>query len=85
MKKKRFLLCLIFITSLNASSSNNVYKINEFQIFYTLTGKDKLPLKNQIDENNNAIPDYVESIGNQLNKASVLFKELGFMISQRIL
>ncbi len=77
--KQILLLCtLVFITTLNASSSNNVYKINEFQIFYTLTGKDKLPLKNQIDKNNNSIPDYIEFIGTQLNKASIIFKELGF-------
>ncbi len=72
-------LNLVFITTLTSASLNHMYKINEFKIFYTLTGKDKLPYKYQIDKDNNSVPDYIESIGTQLNRASIIFKELGFI------
>jgi hypothetical protein len=84
MKRYSYIL-FIFSLYLNAGNIkekenlNNMYKINEFQIFYTLKGKDKLPFKNQVDNNKNSIPDYIEFIGDQLNTASLLFNSIGYV------
>lgn len=57
----------------------NIYKIGKFKIFYSLAGKNKLPEKNKIDSNNNGIPDYIESIGTQLNDVSKLFSSAHYI------
>jgi hypothetical protein len=81
LKQKYILISLyiLFFTNLHAVSLNNVYKVNEFKIFYTLKGKDKLPSNKQVDNNYNGTPDYIENIGYQLTTASKLFTSLGYI------
>ncbi len=73
------LLFLILFSNLNASAFESIYKIGNFKIFYTLHGKNKLPTHNQVDNNNNGTPDYIEFIGNQLDEAHKLFDSLNYI------
>ncbi|WP_455756099.1 hypothetical protein [Sulfurimonas sp.] len=73
-----FIFLLIFISELNANNFEHLYKIGNFKIFYTLNGKNKLPIYNQVDNNKNKIPDYIEDIAVQLNNVSKLFSSLNF-------
>ncbi len=73
------LLLFILLSSLHAKGFENVYKIGDFKIFYTFNGKNKLPIKNQVDNNHNFVPDYIEYIGNQLNESSKLFSSLNYI------
>ncbi|RXK10011.1 hypothetical protein CRV05_06425 [Halarcobacter bivalviorum] len=74
------LIVLVFLPFYFLFAKNeNVYIKEEFRIYYTLTGKNALPLKNQEDKNNNQVPDYVESIYEKLRFASDLInKKLHF-------
>lgn len=46
----------------------------QFRIFYSLSGKDKLPDDQQADHDNNGVPDFVESIGRRLVDADHIFR-----------
>lgn len=67
-----FFLPIYSYASSYLSTLDKIYKQDEFRIYYTLDGDNALPKKNQIDSNNNKIPDYVENIANQLSEASKL-------------
>ncbi|MCX6051260.1 MAG: hypothetical protein NTZ60_01995 [Campylobacterales bacterium] len=77
MKKIKILFFSLFIQfTLHASeylkTLTNVYKQDEFRIYYALEGENALPINNKVDENHNGVPDYVENIANQLSEASKL-------------
>lgn len=58
---------------------DKLYTLGEFRIFYTLQGENALPKENQIDLNNNNIPDYIENITQRLKVTHDVFtKLLGF-------
>lgn len=48
---------------------------DRFRIFYSLSGKDALPRKRQIDSNNNKVPDFIESVGSRLIDADSFFRQ----------
>jgi len=70
---------LVLATLLSACAESRdpgyMYPVNEFRIFYDLEGSDALPEKNQVDRNDNSIPDYVENIANRLVIASSVFTD----------
>lgn len=76
---KLSLLILILFTSLSASTFESVYTISNFKIFYTLYGDNKLPTYNQVDDNHNNIPDYIELIGKQLEESRRLFHSMNYI------
>lgn len=81
MKKILFLVFFpIFLYSSNyLSSLNKVYVQDKFRYFYTLEGENGLSIKNQVDENEDKIPDYIENIANQLSQVYNLFiNDFGF-------
>ncbi|WP_076419747.1 hypothetical protein [Colwellia sp. UCD-KL20] len=47
---------------------------DEFRIFYSLSGKDKLPINRQADINHNKVPDFIENIGKRLTDSNRFFK-----------
>ena len=55
------------------SKLREMYKIDEFRIFYNLSGEDALPQEKQSDKNENGYPDYVEDIGMKLVSARNFF------------
>lgn len=82
-KTKIVLAILLFLSPLLASAGawedrrsqlDKVAIYNEFRIFYSLSGKDALPLKRQRDLNNDGTPDFVERVGSRLLKADEFFK-----------
>ncbi len=81
MKKFLFLLFPFYLYSFSyIDSLDKIYIKDEFRVFYTLNGKNALPKNNQVDKNNNQIPDYVENITNQLSKVSkLLVDKYGFI------
>lgn len=77
-------LILIFLTFIFVQANwktqrenlEHVYKLNEFRVFYSLSGEDALPLENQIDQNLNNVPDYVENIAQRLSVSKELFTNI---------
>jgi hypothetical protein len=51
------------------SALSERYEIDEFRIFYSLSGDNALPESKRIDKDNNGIPDFVERIGDKLVSA----------------
>lgn len=55
---------------------DNVYKLDQFRIFYTLNGEHALPVERQMDLNQNNIPDYIEHIATQLKIADLIYSKV---------
>lgn len=53
---------------------DNIYKLGEFRIFYTLNGANSLV--NKEDLNKNSVPDYIENIAQRLKVSKDVFTEL---------
>lgn len=51
-----------------------VVVFDEFRIFYSLSGQDKLPKNRQADINHNKVPDFIENIGKRLRDSNRFFK-----------
>ena len=74
-----FVFPIFLYSSSYLNSLDRVYIQDKFRYFYTFKGENALALKNQIDENKNNIPDYVENISNQLSQSYNLFiNDFGF-------
>lgn len=80
-------ICILFLSfifvhgnwKIQRENLDKVYILDEFRVFYTLTGKDALPFKNQVDLNKNEIPDYIENIAQRLKVSKDIFTNiLGF-------
>jgi hypothetical protein len=56
------------------SNHEEVAVYDHYRIFYSLSGKDALPRKRQIDSNNNQVPDFIESVRNRLIDADSFFQ-----------
>lgn len=62
----------------NAQHFNQVYKKDEFQVFYSTLANSAHRLKNSKDQNKNGIPDYVEDVMTQAIASREIFKAAGF-------
>ena len=51
------------------------YRLGEFRFFYTLSGPDALPAENQVDADNNGVPDFVENIAVRLQSSWQIMTE----------
>lgn len=56
------------------SQLDNVAVYDRFRIFYSLSGKDALPEKRQIDQNRNGIPDFIDEVARRFLKADKFFR-----------
>ncbi|SFD11510.1 hypothetical protein [Pseudoalteromonas denitrificans] len=81
ISKLLVLLIPIFSCFVNAgswekrrSTLEKVAVYDEFRIFYSLSGKDKLPKSHRVDINHNKVPDFIESIGKRLTDSNRFFK-----------
>ncbi|WP_164709177.1 hypothetical protein [Acinetobacter sp. B51(2017)] len=61
-----------------AQDFNKVYQKDEFRIFYSTLASSKHRLKQIKDQNNNAVPDYVEDVATQAIASREIFKAAGF-------
>ena len=80
MKYLIFFLILIYPLEANwkneRESLPKYYFIDEFRIFYDLTGPNALSLENQKDINKNDIPDYIENLALRLQLSKRLYTEV---------
>ena len=81
ISKLLILLIPIFSCFVNAGAwekrRNTLEKVavyDEFRIFYSLSGQDKLPKSRRVDINHNNVPDFIESIGKRLRDSNRFFK-----------
>jgi hypothetical protein len=56
------------------SALDKVAVFDEFRVFYSLSGKDKLPKNRLVDINQNKVPDFIDSIGKRLTDSNRFFK-----------
>jgi hypothetical protein len=56
------------------STLEKVAIYEEFRVFYSLSGKDKLPRNSQADNNHNNVPDFIEDIGKRLMDSNKFLK-----------